>query len=66
VNHFALDNFGYDYFAVRRFWIELQLADGRTVSSQISTAAFTQPPTWPYGGGIKVPMNEKVQTDIVF
>lgn len=66
VNRFVLDNFGHDYFAVRRFWIELQLADGRKVSSQISTAAFTQPPTWPYGAGIKVPFNENIQTDIVF
>ena len=66
VNHFALDNSGHDYFAVRRFWIELQLADGRKASSQISTAAFTQPPTWPYGAGIKVPMNENIQVDIAF
>jgi hypothetical protein len=65
-NHFVLDNFGHDYFAVRRFWIELQLADGRKVSSQISKAAFTQPPSWPYGAGIKVPMNENIETDIVF
>jgi hypothetical protein len=66
VNHFVLDNFGQDYFSVRRFWIELQLANGRKVSSQISTASFTQPPTWPYGGGIKVPMNENITTDVVF
>jgi hypothetical protein len=66
VNHFVLDNFGHDYFAVRRFWIELHLADGRKISSQISTASFTQPPSWPYGAGIKVPMNENIETDIVF
>src|SRR5690606_21028350 len=36
VNDFVLQNVGHDYFAIRRFWIELELADGRKVSSQIS------------------------------
>ena len=51
-NLFEVHNPKRDWFKVRRFWIELELADGRAVSSQISVAAYTQPPEWPYAEGI--------------
>ena len=65
-NKFELRNPGRDYFKVRRFWIELELADGRKCSSQISTAAFTQPPGWPYAEGIGVPHGQNITQDIWF
>ena len=42
------------------------LADGRRASSDISTATFTQPPSWPYAEGVGVPHGEDVTTDIWF
>ena len=65
-NRFRLDNAGEDWFKVRRFWLELGLADGRRCSSEISAAVFTQPPTWPYAEGIGVPFGEDIAVDIWF
>jgi hypothetical protein len=66
VTTLTLNNPDEDYFSIGNFWIELELADGRKVSSQISAATFTQPPQWEYATGIKVPLGEKIQTDVVF
>jgi len=55
-----------DYFKVRRFWIELELADGRKCSSEVSSATYTQPPGWTYAEGIGVPFGEDITTDIWF
>ncbi len=65
-NRFELRNPGQDYFKVRRFWLELELADGRTASSMISAATFTQPPSWPYAEGIGVGFDENIAVDIWF
>lgn len=65
-NRFVLKNPRRDYFKVRRFWIELELADGRKCSSQVSTATYTQPPEWPYAEGIGVPFGEDIQVDLWF
>jgi hypothetical protein len=65
-NRFELQNPGRDWFKVRRFWIELELPDGRKCSSEISTAVYTQPPEWPYAEGIKVPFGENITVDIWF
>lgn len=65
-NRFTLKNPRRDYFKVRRFRIELELADGRKCSSQISTATYTQPPEWPYAEGIGVPFGEDIQVDLWF
>jgi hypothetical protein len=51
---------------VRRFWLELQLADGRKCSSDTSTATFTQPPSWPYAEGIGVPHGTDIAVDVWF
>ncbi len=64
-NTFELRNAA-DWFKVRRFWIELELADGRKCSSLISTAAYTQPPEWPYAEGIGVPFGRSITVDIWF
>lgn len=65
-NRFILRNPRRDCFKVRRFWIELELADGRKCSSDISAATFTQPPQWPYAEGILVPFGEDIAVDIWF
>ena len=65
-NEFVLRNPKQDWFKVRRFWIELELADGRKCSSQVSTAAYTQPPSWPFAEGIGVPFGEDITVEIWF
>jgi hypothetical protein len=65
-NVFMLKNPGQDWFKVRRFWLELELADGRKCSTWISTAAYTQPPSWPYAEGIGVPFTRNIEADIWF
>jgi len=65
-NRFELRNPGQDYFKVRRFWLELELADGRTASSMVSTATFTQPPGWLYAEGIGVGFEDNITVDIWF
>lgn len=63
-NRVQLHNPHRDYFAVRRFWVELELADGRRCASDISTATFTQPPGWPTAEGILTPFGEPVAVDV--
>jgi hypothetical protein len=65
-NRAAVRNPGRDWFAVRRFWIELEWADGRKGSSLVSTAAFTQPPEWTPGTGIRVPFGRDIEVGISF
>jgi hypothetical protein len=65
-NEFVLENPRKDWFKVRRFWLELELADGRKCSSYISAAVFTQPPDWPYAEGIGVPFTRNITVDIWF
>jgi hypothetical protein len=55
-----------DHFAVRRFWLEVELADGRRCASDISTATFTQPPGWPTAEGILLPFEESLAVDVWF
>jgi hypothetical protein len=63
-NVFAIGDERQDWFKVRRFWIELELADDRKCSSSISTATFTQPPGWPYAEGIGVPHGQNIEVDV--
>ncbi len=65
-NRFVLRNPGRDCFKVRRFWLELELADGRRASSLISAATFTQPPGWLYAEGIGVGFEDSITVDIWF
>ena len=65
-NRFALRNPDSDCFSVRRFWIEVELADGRRCSSEISAATFTQPPDWAHAEGIGVPFGKDVAANIWF
>jgi len=66
LNEFQLANEGQDYFSVRRFWLELELADGRKVSSDIAAATFSQPPDWNYSSGILVPFGRNITVDLWF
>jgi hypothetical protein len=65
-NRLAIQNPGNDSFAVRAFWIELELADGRKCSSEITTSAFRQSPEWPYGAGAGVPFGKDIELEIRF
>jgi len=65
-NRLAIDNPGNDSFAVRRFWIELELSDGRKASSDVTATAFTQPAEWPYGEGERVPFGKPIEMTIRF
>ena len=59
-------NPGKDYFKIRHFWVELELADGRKCSSRLGTTAYTQPPNWPYAEGVGVPHGSPIESEIVF
>jgi len=63
-NRLTIDNPGNDSFAIRRVWIELELADGRHVSSDITNTAYTQPPEWPYAEGNRVPFGTPIEMAI--
>jgi len=65
-NDLKIDNPGRDSFKIGRFWIELELADGRTASSQITTTVYTQPPDWPHAEGTLVPFDEPIEPQIRF
>ncbi len=65
-NSFEVSNPGSDCFKLRRFWLELDLADGRKCSSRISTCVVSQPPTWRYAEGVGTPQGKNVTVDIWF
>ncbi len=65
-NQFVLKNTGKDFFKVRRFWLELELADGRKCSSDISASARTQPPEWLHAEGTGVPFGKDITIAIWF
>lgn len=65
-NRLVIDNPGNDSFAVRGFWIELELADGRKASSDITATSYTQPPEWPYGEGERVAAGKPIEMTLRF
>jgi hypothetical protein len=65
-NDLKIDNPGRDCFKIGRFWIELELSDGRKASSQITNTVYTQPPEWPYAEGTFVPFDEPIEVSIRF
>lgn len=65
-NVFVLRNPNQDWFKVRRFWLELELPDGRKASTDIAAAAFTQPPGWPYAEGIGVAFGKNIEVELWF
>jgi hypothetical protein len=65
-NTFEIDNPHGDCFSVRRFWLQLELADGRRCTSDITTATFSQPGTWAYAEGIGVPQSKTLTVGIWF
>jgi hypothetical protein len=65
-NIFKIQNSSADSFKVRRFWIELELADGRKCSSKLHALTYTQPSGWLYAEGIGVPADENIEVDIRF
>ena len=65
-NVFTVKNPNRDCFSLRRFWIELELEDGRACSSDLSTATFSQPPEWKFAEGIGVPEGQDLAVDVWF
>lgn len=65
-NIFKIKNPSVDSFKVRRFWIELELADGRKCSSKVHALTYTQPAGWLYGEGVGVLADEDITVDIRF
>lgn len=65
-NRFAVRNTGRDCFTVRRLWLELELADGRRCSSEVSAAVFSQPPGWAHAEGVRVPFGVDVAVELWF
>jgi hypothetical protein len=65
-NELILRNPNHDYYSARRFWIELELADGRKCSSAVSTATYTQPMEWPHAEGIRIPFDRDLRVEIWF
>lgn len=51
---------------MRRFWIELELADGRRCSSEVTAAVFSQPSDWLYAEGIRLPFDQPITLGIWF
>ena len=65
-NRFVLRNPKGDSFSIRQFWIELDLADGRRCSSEVTPLTLSQPPQWPYAQGERVPFGQDISVDICF
>ena len=65
-NPLKIENPGRDSFKIGRFWIELELADGRKASSQVTTTVYTQPPEWPHAEGTLVPFGQPIEPEIRF
>jgi len=65
-NSFQVRNPGQDCFKIGRFWIELELADGRKASSQITTTVYTQPADWAHAEGTLVPFDKPIDVQIRF
>lgn len=65
-NRVAIRNPKRDSFSIRRFRLELELADGRRCSSDIAAATYTQPGDWRYAEGIGVPFESEIQVDLWF
>ncbi len=65
-NRLAIDNPGRDDFKIRSVWIELELADGRRCSSEITAKVYTQPADWKYAEGTGVAFGQPIELAIRF
>ena len=65
-NLLTINNPGNDAFKLRRFYLELDLADGRKASSLISSTTYTQPSGWLYGEGVGIPEGKPIEIRIWF
>ena len=65
-NRFEIKNPGEDSFKLRAVSLELELADGRHVSSKVTTPTYSQPATWKYAEGIGIPAKQNIQIEVRF
>ncbi|MHB0957505.1 MAG: hypothetical protein ACYC0X_25790 [Pirellulaceae bacterium] len=63
-NELTLQNPGRDSFKVGHFWLALELADGRHVSSHVTNCVYTQPDDWTHAEGIGVPFHDNIRVVI--
>ncbi|MHB8902527.1 MAG: hypothetical protein ACYC6Y_27515, partial [Thermoguttaceae bacterium] len=62
----AISNPGSDCFKIRRLWLDLTLPDGREISSQVNTTAWTQPEDWLHAEGALVPFGKEIEVAVRF
>lgn len=65
-NLFLIDNPGGDCFKLRNVFLDVTLADGRHVTSKLTTPTYSQPHNWKYAEGIGVGADEKIQIEVRF
>ena len=63
-NELIIENPSHDCFKIRDFYILLQWDDGQTASSHITTTVFSQPASWPYAEGTRVPLGTHIRLQI--
>lgn len=61
-----INNPGGDCYKVRNIYIDCILANGRHIRSKTTTAVFSQPGTWKYAEGIRVPPGEPIRVELRF
>ena len=65
-NRLVIHNRDSNSLKLRRFWIELELGDGRKCSSRVETPILCQPGRWLYAEGKGVKFGENITVEIVF
>ena len=63
-NELTLQNPHLDSFKVRGFWLEIELADGRRVSSHVTKTVVSQPDTWAHAEGQGVPFGTEIRAAV--
>ncbi len=56
-NELVIENPGQGVFKMRRFWIELEMDNGRNLSSRVTSTVLTQPPGYFFDPEIHYPTN---------
>ena len=57
INNLVIENPGQGVFKMRRFWIELEMDNGRNLSSRVTSTVLTQPPGYFFDPEIHYPTN---------
>ncbi len=63
-NELIIENPLHDSFKIRRCYIELELDDGQTASSHVTTTVFSQPASWLFAEGTGIPLGTHIRVRI--